>query len=176
MRLLFRLFKSFMLIGIGAYGGGLVTIPLIQHEIVGTRGWLLFDEMASLLAIAQMTPGPIAVNAATFVGFRVSGLAGAAVATLGVILPSLSILFCAGPLLDRFKNNKHVAFFREGLQIGVLSLLFYATWSYGCMAVGSVIDFLLAAGAFLTLILSEGKFHPIIVILICGVLGIFLFS
>jgi len=175
MRLLLQLFKSFMIIGIGAYGGGLVTIPLIQHEIVGARGWLLFDEMASLLAIAQMTPGPIAVNAATFVGFRIAGLAGAAVATFGVVLPALSILFIGAPLLDRMKANRHAAMFREGLQVGVLSLLFYATWAYGSVAVGSLVQFFMAAGAFLTLVLTEGKVHPILVVLACGVLGLFLF-
>ena len=175
MRLLLQLFKSFMIIGIGAYGGGLVTIPLIQHEVVGTRGWLLFDEMASLLAIAQMTPGPIAVNAATFVGFRIAGLAGAAVATFGVVLPALSILFFGAPLIDRVKTNRHGAMFREGLQVGVLSLLFYATWAYGSVAVGSLSQFFMAAGAFFTLVLLEGKIHPILVVLACGLLGVFLF-
>ena len=175
MRLLFQLLKSFMLIAIGAYGGGLVTIPLIQHEIVGVRGWLLFDDMASLLAIAQMTPGPIAVNAATFVGFRVAGLAGAAVATFGVVLPALGILFFGAPLIDRVKENRHAAMFREGLQVGVLSLLFYAAWAYGLAVVGSLPHFLIAAGAFFTLVLMEGKIHPILVVLSCGLLGLFLF-
>jgi len=87
MRTLVQLFLSFLLIGIGAYGGGLLTIPLIQHEIGVQQGWLSFDEIASLLAIAQMTPGPIAVNTATFVGFRISGLIGsAAAAELGLLI------------------------------------------------------------------------------------------
>ncbi|MEW6711710.1 MAG: chromate transporter, partial [Candidatus Riflebacteria bacterium] len=59
-----QLIKSFVVVGLGAYGGGLVTIPLIQHEIVTVQAWLTFKELASLLAIAQMTPGPIAINAA----------------------------------------------------------------------------------------------------------------
>ncbi|MDD4765809.1 MAG: chromate transporter, partial [Atribacterota bacterium] len=65
MKILLDLFISFMIIGIGAYGGGMVTIPLIQHEIVVKNNWLLLDEMAEVFAIAQMTPGPIAINSAT---------------------------------------------------------------------------------------------------------------
>jgi len=87
-----KLAVSFMLIGLGAYGGGMVTIPLIQHELVQNRQWLKFDEMGQILAIAQITPGPIAINAATFTGYRLSGVPGALLATAAVILPSLLIL------------------------------------------------------------------------------------
>ena len=166
---------SFTLIGLGAYGGGLVTIPLIQHELVGGRQWLAFDEMARILAIAQMTPGPIAVNAATFTGFRLGGLPGAALATLAVILPSILILMLIAPWVDRLKNYRFIYRFRHGIQIGVLSLILFAVWSYGYAAIKGWPDLALAAAAFAGLVVFEKKAHPILVILFCGIVGLIIF-
>jgi chromate transporter len=175
MRTLAQLLLSFSLIGIGAYGGGLLTIPLIQHEIGVRQGWLAFDEIASLLAIAQMTPGPIAVNAATFVGFRIGGTAGAAVATLAVILPSIIILIFVAPFVDRISKNKHALRLREGIQLGVVSLILFATWSYGSVVITGGLDLAIGAAAFAALTAFEGKLHPVFVILACGVIGMAVF-
>jgi chromate transporter len=175
MQMLIKLFMSFMVIGLGAYGGGLVTIPLIQYELVSSRHWLAFDEMAQILAIAQMTPGPIAVNAATFTGFRISGIFGSVVATTAVVLPSILILTLIVPWIERFRTNEHVNKFKNGIQLGVLSLILFAVWSYGVVAVRGWIDIVIAAGAFLFLVVFEGKLHPVIAILICGLIGIFVF-
>ncbi|MFP4055974.1 MAG: chromate transporter [Candidatus Brocadiia bacterium] len=172
MATLVRLFQSFMLIGLGAYGGGLVTIPLIQHELVGAQRWLTFKEMAQLLAVAQMTPGPIAVNAATFVGFRLGSLPGAATATVAVVLPSLAILLFLAPSMDAVGRNPHVQRLRQGIQIGVLSLVVYATFSYGCAAIEGGLDLALAVAAFLVLVAFEGKLHPLLVMLACGAVGL----
>jgi chromate transporter len=175
MQMLLKLFMSFMLIGLGAYGGGLVTIPLIQHELVVSRHWLEFNEMARIVAISQMTPGPIAVNAATFIGFRLNGILGAAVATLAVLLPSIVILVLLVPWLDRFKKNEHLRKFGQGIQIGVLSLIIFAVWSYGYAAIKSWLDFVIAAAAFLFMVAFERKLNPIIIILACGVIGVLVF-
>lgn len=175
MQMLFKLFMSFALIGIGAYGGGLVTIPLIQHELVESRHWLEFSEMARIVAISQMTPGPIAVNAATFIGFRLSGILGAAIATIAVVLPSIVILVLLMPWIDRFKNNGYVSRFGQGIQIGVLSLILFAVWSYGHAAIKGWLDLVIAAAAFLFLVTFEGKLHPILVILACGAIGVIIF-
>ncbi len=164
-----------MIIGIGAYGGGLVTIPLIQHEIVTKNHWLAFDEIAEIFAIAQMTPGPIAVNTATFTGFRLSGILGAVVATSAVILPSILILLLVTALINRFKGNKYLRRFRHGIQLGVLSLIFFAVWTYGSGVIKGWIDLGIAMVAFVLLVVFERKLHPIIVILSCGVLGIIIF-
>ncbi|HRR31847.1 MAG TPA: chromate transporter [Candidatus Sumerlaeia bacterium] len=173
MKILLQLFLSFALIGIGAYGGGLVAIPLIQHEIVFKQQWLSFGEMSQLLAVAQMTPGPIAINAATFVGFRFGGIIGSAVATLAVVLPSITILVLVAPLVDFASKNAHVRHLRQGLQIGVLSLILFATWSFGSGAVTGWRDLAMAAAAFAVLVAFEGKLHPVIVILASGFLGMF---
>jgi chromate transporter len=175
MPMLIKLFTSFVLIGLGAYGGGLVTIPLIQHELVGGRHWLGFDEMAQILAIAQMTPGPIAVNAATFTGFRLSGILGSVVATAAVVLPSIVILTLIVPWVEKLKSNRYLNKFRNGIRLGVLSLILFAVWSYGVAAVRGWMDLVIAVSAFIFLVVFDGKLHPIIAIFACGVIGIIIF-
>ncbi|MFO7896311.1 MAG: chromate transporter [Candidatus Cloacimonadales bacterium] len=170
-----QLFKSFFLIGLGAYGGGLVIIPLIQHEIVNKQNWMPAADMASLIAIAQITPGPIAVNSATFVGFQLNSWGGALLATLAVLLPSLLILTFMAPLIDKVKDKKHVIMLRQGIQIGVISLILYAVWTYGSSAISSWLDLVISLFAFGFLIFSEGKIHPVVIILISGTLGLFIF-
>ncbi len=174
MHTLAGLFISFIFIGLGAYGGGLVAIPLIQHELVVNQQWMGFDEMSMIIAIAQMTPGPIAINAATFTGFRLTGISGAAAATLAVMLPSIVIYSVLIPLKEKFKKWGLQKFSR-GLQLGVLSLILFAVWSYGFSAVKGWVDLLIAIGAFVFLVVFEGKAHPIIAIVICGLIGMFVF-
>ena len=93
--ILLKLFFSFIQIGLFSIGGGYAAMPLIQAQVVEANGWLTMNEFIDLITIAEMTPGPIAVNSATFVGIRIAGLPGAVVATFGCILPSLFIV-CAG--------------------------------------------------------------------------------
>ena len=90
--ILFELFLSFLQVGLFSVGGGYASIPIIESQAVNIKGWLSASEFADLVTIAEMTPGPIAVNAATFVGIRIAGIPGALAATLGCILPSLIIL------------------------------------------------------------------------------------
>lgn len=172
MNALLDLFRSFILIGLGAYGGGMVTIPLIQHEIVKMQGWMGVQEMAALLAIAQMTPGPIAINSATFVGHQLGGIPGAGVATMAVIFPAIVILTLIMPFMDKIKKNSHVIQVKEGLKLGVLSLILFATWSFGSSVIHSLEGLAVAVIAFALLKTFEGRLHPIVVILICGVVGL----
>jgi chromate transporter len=175
MQLLFKLFVSFALIGLIAYGGGLVAIPLIQHEIVGNRQWLNINEMTEIVAIAQMTPGPIAINAATLTGFHVAGVAGSVVATLAVLLPSILILVMITPFIERAGENKLILKLRQGTQLGVLSLIFFAVWSYGLAVVTDWRDLAIVVVSFLFLVAFEGKLHPVIVVLACGAAGLIIF-
>lgn len=107
--MLWQLFISFAQIGLFSVGGGYAAIPLLQEQVVTQHGWLTISEFTDLVTIAEMTPGPIAVNVATFVGTRIAGAGGALIATLGCIFPSLLIVsalaliyrrFCALPLLQ----------------------------------------------------------------------------
>jgi chromate transporter len=175
MNSLIQLFKSFFIIGAGAYGGGLVTIPLIHHEIVLKQNWIDFEKMTSLLAVSQMTPGPIAVNSATFVGFRIGSGSGSIVATIGVLLPSMLIMMVVAGLLERMSKNRHIERIRQGFQIGVLSLILFATWNYGSAVISGWQELAMGIAAFSFLIAFEGRFHPVFVILSCGIIGIFIF-
>ncbi|MDP4152136.1 MAG: chromate transporter [Bacillota bacterium] len=87
-----KLFLSFFQIGLFSFGGGYAALPLIQHQIVDIQGWISVSEMTDIVAISQMTPGPIAINAATFVGTKIGGIIGGVVATLGCITPSCIIM------------------------------------------------------------------------------------
>ena len=175
MEKLWLLVVGFAIIGIGAYGGGLVTVPLMQHELVESRQVLSLDEMSKIVAIAQMTPGPIAVNGATFVGFRVAGIVGALLATAVVVLPGITILGIVAHLRRRMQPNRHFLRLRRGLRAGVLSLLLYAAWRYGWGVITGPVELAIAIGAFLILTMFEGKVHPLAVIAGAGVAGLLIF-
>ena len=91
MMLLLKLFWSFLQIGLFTFGGGYAMLPLIQREIIDVNGWLTMEQFLDIVAVAEMTPGPIAINSATFVGYRVAGVLGSFAATFGVVLPSFII-------------------------------------------------------------------------------------
>lgn len=99
-----ELLWSFMQIGLFSVGGGMAAMPLIQNQVVTLHGWLSLTEFTDLITIAEMTPGPIAVNSATFVGMRIAGLPGALVATVGCILPSCIIVSLLAWLFFRYQN------------------------------------------------------------------------
>lgn len=175
MKIIANLITSFMIIGLSACGGGLVTIPLIQHEMVNIRHWLTLSDVTKLLAIAQMTPGPIAINAATFVGFQVAGVIGSLMSTLAVIFPSIAILFSITPLLNNIKENEKAIRINQGIQVGVLSLILFAIWSFGSTVITNVFDFSIAIAAFMALLFLKNKIHPVVVIIFCGIIGIVIY-
>ena len=99
-----HLFLSFLQIGLFSFGGGYAAMPLIQGQVVTLHGWLTMSEFTDLITISQMTPGPIAVNSATFVGLKIAGLPGALVATAGCILPSCIIVTILARLYLKYRN------------------------------------------------------------------------
>ena len=99
-----QLFISFLQIGMFSFGGGYAAMPLIQGQVVTLHHWLSMEEFTDLITISQMTPGPIAVNSATFVGIKIAGIPGAAVATLGCILPSCVIVTLLAKLYLKYRN------------------------------------------------------------------------
>ena len=101
-------------------------IPLIQRETVETRKWITDEDVLEIIAIAESTPGPIAINSATFVGYKTAGVLGSACATLGVVLPSFLIIALLGALLDKFSSLKPVAYAFFGIRAGVLALIIKA--------------------------------------------------
>ena len=109
MSLLTDLFLTFAKIGLFTFGGGYAMIPLIRNECVEKKRWITHDEMMNVTVIAESTPGPIAINCATFVGYRQKGLAGAAAATVGIVLPSFCIIFLISLFLDHFLEIAWIA-------------------------------------------------------------------
>ena len=99
-----QLFWSFFQIGLFSIGGGYAAMPLIQNQVVDLHHWLTLSEFTDLITISQMTPGPIAINSATFVGIRIGGVGGALVSTLGCILPSLIIVMTLAYFYTKYKN------------------------------------------------------------------------
>ena len=99
-----QLFLSFLQIGAFSFGGGYAALPLIRHQVVEANGWLQLSEFTDLITISQMTPGPIAVNSATFVGIKIAGIPGALIATLGCILPSCIIVTLIASLYLKYRN------------------------------------------------------------------------
>ena len=119
MRLLFDLFLTFSKIGLFTFGGGYAMIPLIERTCVCKKEWITHEEMMNITVIAESTPGPIAINCATYVGLKKKGVAGAVAATLGVIIPSFVIILLISLFLDKFLEIKWVASAFRGIKIAV---------------------------------------------------------
>ena len=119
MKLLFELFLQFAKIGLFTFGGGYAMIALIEDTCVKKKQWITHDEMMNITVIAESTPGPIAINCATYVGYRQKGLAGALAATAGMILPSFCIIFAISKFLDHFLESTWIAHAFRGIKIAV---------------------------------------------------------
>ena len=117
------IFLSFFKIGAFTFGGGYAMIPLIQGEVVEKKHWVTEDDILEIVAIAESTPGPIAINAATFVGYRFGGVFGSFCATMGTVLPSFFIILLISGILRQFQDNVYVQYAFFGIRAGVLALI-----------------------------------------------------
>lgn len=167
-----QLFFAFLQVGLFSVGGGYAAIPLIQGQVVEQHGWLSADTFANLVTIAEMTPGPIAVNAATFTGIHIAGIGGAVIATLGCLFPSLILVTVLAILYQKLKSNPIFQNLLQSLRPVVVALIFSAGLKILLTAVGAEterVDFLslgLFLGAFSVLRLR--KWNPILVMCLCG--------
>lgn len=123
-----ELFGAFFKIGLFTFGGGYAMISLIEHEIGEKRRWIGDEELAEVFAIAESTPGPIAVNCATYVGYRRAGTLGGVCATLGVALPSFIIIYAISLFFERFMAIRAFANAFKGIQVAVAFLILRAGW------------------------------------------------
>ena len=119
MKLLSELFLTFARIGMFTFGGGLAMISIIEDICVEKKKWITHDEMMDITVIAESTPGPIAINAATYVGFKQAGISGSISATVGMVLPSFAIIYLISSVLDSFLDILWVANAFRGIKIGV---------------------------------------------------------
>ncbi len=170
MKTIVSLFITFMKIGAFTFGGGYAMIPIIQREIVEKKKWISEDEMLEIIAISESTPGPMAINSATFVGYNIGGFFGALAATLGVVIPSFIIILVISGLLNLFKDNKIVKAVFAGIRLGVLALLIKTFVSLIKKSKHNFITYFILAGAFIAVAVFD--VNAIFVILVCAFLGI----
>ncbi len=165
-----KLFLTFFEIGLFTFGGGYAMIPLIQHEMVEKKGWISDDDILEIIAIAESTPGPIAINTATFVGYKTGGVFGSAAATFGVVLPSFVVISVIARLLSEFSDLKPVQYAFNGIRAGVLSLVFKALYTMYKKVNKDLLAYIIMAAAFVVTAFLE--VNVLLVILACAVFGI----
>lgn len=172
--MLFDIFKTFFKIGAFTIGGGYAMIPIIQKEVVDNKKWLKDDEFMDSIAITNSLPGPLAINCATFVGYKTAGIQGAVVAVLGAVVPSFMIILIIAMFFNNFSNNAVVEQIFAGVRPAVVALIVYAlvklTKSVGITKINIII-----AIAALVLILFANM-HPIPVIIMAGLAGLLIFN
>ena len=176
-----QLFLSFLQIGLFSFGGGYAAMPLIQGQIVDAHGWLTMSEFTDLITISQMTPGPIAVNSATFVGINIAGIPGAIVATIGCILPSWIIVTLLAKLYLKYRTMDLLQGVLNALRPAVValiasagvSILLTAFWGSEGRIVPGETNWVLAAIFGLSfLLLYKAKMNPILVMVLAGVMKV----
>ncbi len=123
MKKLIQLFLTFLKIGAFTFGGGYAMIALLENEFIEKKKWIDREEFLNMVAVAESTPGPVAVNSATYLGYRVGGVAGAALSTLAVSIPSFVIIYLISLFFDKFLSLTYVAYAFKGIQVCVVYLI-----------------------------------------------------
>ena len=172
MKLLLLLFIEFFKIGLFSFGGGYGMLPLMEETVVG-RGWITSAQFFDFVGVAESTPGPIAINSATFVGYRACGVLGSVCATLGVVLPSFIIILTISSILREFQENLYVQYAFRGIRAGVLALILKAMWGMYKKCKKNVPAYIVMAAAFV--LVAFVKVPVLWVIAGCAVFGIVTF-
>ncbi|MDP0489289.1 MAG: chromate transporter [Fusobacterium sp. JB019] len=180
-----KIFLSFVQIGLFSIGGGYAALPLIEQILVNQNHWITMNQFTDLITIASMTPGPIAINASTFVGTKLGGIPGAVVATAGCVTPSCIIVITLAHFYYKYKNLESVKKILETLRPVVVALIGTAGAAiitvafWGTKRIGALKDInIIAIWIFLFcyIILKKFKKSPITVIILSGIIGIFVYG
>ena len=175
MKKLMTIFLAFLKIGAFTFGGGYAMIALLENELIEKKKWIEHDEFLNMVAIAESTPGPIAINSATYIGYKIAGIYGAAAATVAVSLPSFVIIYAISLFLDQFLALKYLEYAFKGIQVCVVYLILSAGVG---MAKGLSKNILNVGILFVTIVamvlfsLFAVNFSTIYFILISGTVGI----
>lgn len=161
MNIFIQLFTSFSSIGLFAFGGGYAVLSFLQHE-VARRGWMTTERFADLIAISQSTPGPIAINLATFVGYETGGIPGALLATAAVALPGMVLITVFALFFFHFYEHRLAQALFQGLRPAVLGLIAAAAWQIGRVAINGWAAALIALGC--CLLIARWKVHPVFLV------------
>ena len=180
LQLCFQLFKTFVLIGMFSFGGGYGSMELIRSRVVAQQQWLTNTEFTDIISIAEMTPGPLGINIASFVGTRTAGILGTVIATLSYVLPAVILVMLLAKAYDRFRNNGTVQGVLQGLRPGVTAMVAAAAVKLAATAWWGGLDQLLLENtnwvaipisAVCLFLLQKKKLGPIQAILGSGILG-----
>lgn len=171
--ILFEIFITFFKIGLFSFGGGYAMLPLIQQEVVNINNWLTTGEFIDIVAISQVTPGPIAINSATYVGYKASGILGSIAATIGVSLPSIIIMLIISKFFFSFKNNGYVEKAFKGLRPSTIGLIAAAAILVADSAFIDYKSVIIFLGAFIAS--YKYKVDPILLTCVSAILGIIIY-
>ena len=174
----FLLFLTMLKIGLFTFGGGYAMIALLENEFVVKKRWLDRDEFLDVAAIAESTPGPIAINAATYIGYKNAGVGGAVVATLGICVPSVTIIYLISLFFDTFLSLTYVAYAFKGIQVCVVYLILSAGLRMLKKMKKSVFNVIAVSATFTVMVVLSilaAKFSTIFYILISGIAGVVIY-
>ena len=167
MEILIKLFWAFLKIGTFSFGGGYAMLPFIQKEVVESNGWISMSEFTDIIGISQMTPGPVAINSATY---KIDGVLGSIFATLGVVTTSFILVTIISKILNKFKESEVIKGALLGMRPVLIALIIYA---FIDLAKEVYIDLKsIIITLIIGVILLSKKVHPILVIVIAAVLGL----
>ena len=174
-----ELFFTFFMIGAFTFGGGYAMLPLVQAEVL-EKGWMPLSEIVNFIAVSESTPGPFAINIATYIGSEMGGLFGSICATLGVVMPSFLIILIVARCFDRFRSSKIVSGAMSGLKPAVVGLISAAILSIakamvaptGVFAVNTGLAVSLVIFAIALFLVLKKKAHPVLIICLGAALGV----
>ncbi len=170
MKQLWQLFLAFAKVGVMTFGGGYAMIPILEREIVDNHGWATNEELMDYYAVGQCTPGVIAVNTATFIGYKTAGVPGGVIATLGVVFPSVVIITLIAGLITRFADIPAVKSAFAAVRVCVCVLIFNSVLKLWKGAVKDKAALVLFLAVFLLSVFFD--ISPIVFVLLCGAAGI----
>lgn len=172
------LFLTFLKIGAFTFGGGYAMIALLQNEFVEKKKWITKEDFLNMTAIAESTPGPVAINSATYIGFRIAGFRGAAISTTAVCIPSFIIIYLISLYFDSFLRLKYVEYAFQGIQICVVYLIL----TTGLRMLQdiprnpiNIILFTAVTACMILFSLLAVSFSSVFYIVICGTIGVFIY-
>lgn len=171
--MLIKLFLTFFKIGLFSFGGGYAMLPLIKQEVVDINGWMTSESFTNIIGISQVTPGPLAINTATYVGYKTAGIIGSVCSTLGVTLPSVIIILVIAKLLMRHGNNKYADGILKYIRLCAVGLIAAAAIMLKGDVTANVRSFFIFVCAFI--LNYRFKMDPIILAILSGVAGFILF-
>ena len=178
MNLLLDLFLTFAKVGVFTFGGGYAMISIIEDTCVEQKKWITHDEMMDLTVIAESTPGPIAINAATYVGYKHGGIPGSVAATVGMVLPSFVIIYLISTVLDNFLEIAWIANAFRGIKIGVGLLIFRVALTMLKKMQPKLMPRIMAGCAFAVMLLVNFlslRISSVVLMLIAGAVGLLVY-